>query len=313
MPSILVQDGDISRWLPLAATCLVGRSAACLGRVANLGCPAHWLELRWRGDGWSWRPLAGGERTRGAGAVLPDGWRRMDMAGGKGTRISHDCGVSVELIEGGDPAPFVWDLLADAALSEQELDEVVEILGGELRAVGPDGAPAARLTDGQCWLHRRPSGELRALRAHLPMPMHKTEQPTLDLSVGGVTATLELRESRLTLRRGRAQVEVKAACVRALAVFALARNEAIGRGEAGGPSASSEGWITAAEAYQAWVRMGGPASSPVDAVAWERGRLRRLLHGAGVASLDLLFEQRKEGPYVRTRLGLAVEHAELLP
>jgi hypothetical protein len=59
--------------------------------------------------------------------------------------------------------------------------------------------------------------------------------------------------------------------------------------------------------------MGGPASSPVDAVAWERGRLRRLLHGAGVASLDLLFEQRKEGPYVRTRLGLAVEHAELLP
>lgn len=301
MPSILVQDGDFSRWMPLPASCVVGRGAGCFGRVLNVGCPAHWLELRWRGDGWSWRPLAGAERTRGAGSVLPDGWRRMDVSAGKGTRISHDCGVSVELIEGGDPEPFVWDLVADAALSESELENIAELRGGALYAFGADGAEGRALDDGERWLHLPSGGPPRALRAHVPTPVFPTEQPVLDLAVGGVSATIELREARLSLRRGRAQVEVKAACVRALGVFALAR------------STAPEGWLTAAEAYQAWVSLGGPASSPVDAVAWERGRLRRLLHSAGVASLDLLFEQRKEGAYVRTRLGMVIEQAELVP
>ncbi len=294
MSHVLLTHGGRATTVPLTSATLVGRAPACLVRVHHAGVPAHWLEIRWRGAGWAWRALAAEERTRGTGASLDQGWRRMDAADGRGTRVAI-ADVSVELLSAEPPGVFVWDLAAERAVEGEALDELVEVRGDVLLPLSAEGDLTQALRDGQCWLHEGSDGP-RMLRAHVPQLLSPTVASALDLRAGDVSAIVELAAQRLTLRRGDVRIEVRAACVRALALYARS---------AEGPG-GERGWTSAAEAWGAWVELGGSPESPVDAVAWERGRLRRLLDRAGVAGLDALVERRKLGPYVQTRLGAVI-------
>ncbi len=285
---LLLTTATRTQTLPLAAATLVGRAAGCLVRVDDPAIPAHWLELRWRGDSWAWRALAAEDRTRGTGAFLEGGWRRMDATEGRGTRVSLGT-TSVELLSSDPPAPFAWDLLAERPLHGDALEQVAEVRDGALLPFGAEGDPAQALRDGQVWLHEEASG-VRALRAHVPDTLPHTLNAALDLRRGDITAHVDLGTNTLTLARGGTSVEVRGACVRAIAVYARARE------------GTPDGWLSAADVWALWVEFGGAATSPIDAVAWERGRVRRLLDKAGVAGLDALIERRKEGTTTRTRL-----------
>jgi hypothetical protein len=116
----------------------------------------------------------------------------------------------------------------------------------------------------------------------------------MDLSRGGVTVELDRLAQSAVFVQGDSRVRVAGACVRTLAVYARARLE------------RPEGWLTAAEAWASWTELGGTEDSPADAVAWERARLRKLLHQARVGEVDSLFASRKEGLFVRVRLGDSV-------
>ena len=105
---------------------------------------------------------------------------------------------------------------------------------------------------------------------------------------------MDLSALRATLRQGTDVATVQGACVRTLVVYGNARD-------------AHEGWLTAAEAWAAWTELGGDEDRVTDAVAWERARLRRLLDRARVGGLDHLFETRKDGTYVKTRLGAGIE------
>lgn len=290
MAHLLVTNGARASTQPLAAATLVGRGASCLVRFDDPAVPAHWLEIRWRGDGWAWRTLSAEERTRGTGAFLENGWRRMESIDGRGTRVSVG-DSSVELVAGGPPGPFVWDLVAERAVEGAAMDEVVELRGADLLPLHAEGDAALALRDGQCWLHEGANGP-RLLRAHVPQRLAPTTMAALDLRAGQVVAEFDLNAHSLVLTRGDVQVEVRGACVRALAVYAV--------GERPDP------WLTAADAWCRWVELGGSRDAPVDAVGWERGRLRRILDRAGVAGLDLLVERRKVGSFIQTRLGGAI-------
>ena len=124
--------------------------------------------------------------------------------------------------------------------------------------------------------------------------MAPTVGGTLELEAGQFIAELDLRRNALLLKRGDRLVEVTGACIRALAPYERARRD------------TADGWRSAADAWCSWVELGGSPDSPVDAVAWDRSRLRRLLDPAGVTGLDALVERKKLGNYVQTRLGLAI-------
>ncbi len=292
MPHILVTTRTGATLTPLAPAVVIGRSPGCLVRVDDPAVPAHWLELRWRGEGWAWRVLAAEDRTRGAGAVVEPGWRRMGAGNGRGTRVVLG-DVSVELVDDAAPEAFLWDLGAERAVEGAAMEELVEVRGASLLPLGAEGDPGAALRDGQVFIGEGADGP-RILRAHLAGALAPTVIGKLDLEVGPVEAEVDLARNALVLTRGLASVEVQGACVRALALYARA------------PDLRRDGWVSAAEAWTLWIEMGGPSTSPVDAVGWERGRLRRLLDRAGVSSLDLLVERKKEGATSMTRLGAGV-------
>ena len=293
MGSLLVGYDDVRRLLPLASSTLVGRSSACIARTDHPSCPAHWLELRWTGAGWAWRALAAADRTRGAGRPLPDGWTSMDVDDDRGTRISLGSDVFVELVDAGGPEPFVWDVLTGLPIDGPELEEVAEVRGDQLLPLTAEGDALQALADGACWVHNGADGP-RTLRAHVPTVFAATSASRIDLYHGDVFVLVDLGEQRATLRQGAVVVTVQGACVRTLVVYGNARDD-------------GEGWLSAAEAWAAWTELGAHEDRPLDAVGWERARLRRRLDRARVGGLDRLFETRKEGAFVKTRLGPGIE------
>ena len=99
----------------------------------------------------------------------------MEASGGRGTRVGLGH-VAVELVAGGPPEPFAWDLLADRALSGDALEEVAEIRGATLMPLSAEGDEAAALRDGQVWLHvtGQDGAPPRVLRAHVPTSLAPT-------------------------------------------------------------------------------------------------------------------------------------------
>ncbi len=293
MGSLLVVDGDVRRLLPLASVSLVGRGPSCLARVSHVACPAHWLEIRWTGTLWAWRCLAAADRTRGGGHPLPDGWTALTVEEHRGTRVHLGTVAHVELVDGGPPEPFVWDVLEGVALEGAELEAVAEVRGDRLLPLAAEGDAHQALGDGDCWVHHGPEGP-RTLRAHVPTHFAQTHAPRIDLTRGEVFVLVDLADLRATFRQGQVTCVVQGACVRTLVVYGHARDH-------------GEGWITATEAWAAWTELGPNEDRPLLAVGWERARLRQRLDRVGVGGLEVLFETRKDGAFLRTRLGPGIE------
>ncbi len=60
--------------------------------------------------------------------------------------------------------------------------------------------------------------------------------------------------------------------------------------------------LTPDDAHAAWLARGGPAESFPARMAWERSKLRAQLSRAGATGLDALYEIRRDGDTVRTRV-----------
>lgn len=273
---------------PLGPLSLVGRAATCLARIPHPACPAHWLELRWNGKFWSWRALAALDRTRGAGRPLPDGWHTMEMGAAHGTRVALGTEAWVELIDAGPPEPFVWDVIANRPIDGDALDQVVERRGGQLLPLSAEGDERLALEDGQHWIHHGDEGP-RTLRAHVPANFPNTLSARIDLRQDGVDVLIDLGALQATFRQRGTATTVQGSSVRTLLVYGRAQ-------------AHDGGWLTAADAWAAWVALGGNETLSPEAVAWDRARLRRQLDRAGVGGLEALFEQRKDGAFVKVRL-----------
>ncbi len=293
MGSLLVSHGDVRRLLPLASVTLVGRAASCLARVAHPSCPAHWLEIRWTGTIWAWRCLAAAERTRGTGHALPDGWNALLVEEHRGARVSLGTVAHVEIVDGGPPEPFVWDLVAGVPLEGVELEAVAEVRGDRLLPLSAEGDARLALGDGDCWIHQGPDGA-RTFRAHVPTHFAPTSAPRIDLTRGEVFVLVDLAELRATFRQGQVTCVVQGACVRTLVVYGTARDQ-------------GDGWLTATDAWAAWTELGPADDRPLLAVGWERARLRQRLDRVGVGGLEALFETRKDGAFLKTRLGTGIE------
>ena len=58
MSTLLIRTPQHSWESALPPTALVGRHPGCTIVIDQPDVPAHWLEIRWSGTVWSWRPLA---------------------------------------------------------------------------------------------------------------------------------------------------------------------------------------------------------------------------------------------------------------
>jgi hypothetical protein len=292
MGTLLVTDGADSRVLPLAPSTLVGRSWSCLARVAHPACPLYWLEVRWIAGAWAWRALAASARTRGAGAFVREEWRALTSAFGRGARVTLDDACSVELVDDAPPRPFAVDALTGEPLPDAELHALAEVRPDGIWPLEGQGRPGEALSDGHTFLAPG-SDPPRVLRVHVPGVLAHTAETRLDLARPGVIVEIDADLSRATFLQGATSVEVEGECVRVLAVYARARATDLPMG----------GWLRPAEAWDGWVALGGNPTSPVRRVEWERARLRGKLARAGVGSVEALFEVRREGDTMRTRLG----------
>ena len=296
MGLLLVAAGAARHLLPLPPLCLVGRGPACVIGLDHPSCPAHWLELRWGPEGWSWRPLAAVERTRGSGSHRANGWRALEVTSERGTRVALANDAFIELVDAAPPEPFVWDVTAGVALTGEALERVAERRGDALLPIAAEGDPAAALRDGEQWIHQE-GEQLRILRAHVPVSLPETLDTRIDLARGGVTVDVDLGAATAELSQGRARVQVSGQAVRVLALYARARMV----------DPTGKGWMTANEAWQLWQELGGAADASVEAVSWERTRLRQLMHRARVGSVEALFERKKTGAFIHVRLGDAID------
>lgn len=262
-------------------------------RMSIPGCPLHWLEIRWMAGGWVWRALAAAGRTRGAGTRVREEWRTLSAAFGRGARVTLDEVCAVELVDEGPPRPFVVDALTRVPLSPDELHRLVEARPDGIWPLEGNGSAPEALADGQTFLAPDGAGGSRVLRAHVPDLVAHTTETRVDLARVGVRLWVEPDLLRATLSQGNASVDVQGACVRVLAVYAQARRDDVPSG----------GWLRPMDAHAAWIALGGAPESPIRRVEWERSRLRGRLARQGVASVDRLFEVRREGETMRTRLG----------
>lgn len=286
MGRVLVRTQEQAFRLPLSTCTVVGSRETCDGVIRSASVPTYWVEIRWRRDGWFWRTLAGSERTRGPGSVDSQGWRRLPLGRVGGQRIVLGGGVaSVELVDDSDPSLLLECLESGERL---ELDEAMAILrrGADNVLRSPSGQVVENLT-----VFR--SGT-QSYRVHLPVEF-ATETEALDLA--HALLDIHIQPLRATFTQGRHEITLTGESVRTLLVLAEVRLAA----------ALDGGWMSAQQCHQAWIASGGKKDSPIERVAWERGKVRRKLRKLGVSGVEDLFEHRHVRGVSQVRIGLPAE------
>lgn len=260
---------------PAPASGLVGRSRRCDLALGDADVPHFWLEIRWRGDRWAWRPLTDDGRTRATGSRLDDGWRELSG------RVSCGTHVGIELVDGAPPEPFVIDLVSGHSLRGSALDAVLEIRADAVLPADWEASGDLRpLRDGDVVVL-----DGRAWRVALPGPVTPTDGTALDLGSPHLQLDVDCAALTATFTEGRTQAAVHGEPVRVLAAYAIARVELDAFG----------GWLTATEAFDRWVALGGNPQSPRERVGWLKGKLRAELSTRRAGNLAALFENRREG------------------
>lgn len=287
MSTLRIVDGDDRRTVPLASSTLVGRAWACHARISHLAAPLYWLEIRWLSGAWAWRALAADARTRGGGPFLSSGWRALTPAGGRAPRVSLGPDLWVELRDSGPPLPFLADAESGAPVEPEAVDHAVELRADAVFALGSDGLPGEPLADGAIVVV-----DGRALRVHVPVVEADTLGARVDLGAHDLVVDIDVEAQVARFSQGHAEVSARGACVRLLAAYLAARAANVPNG----------GWLTPDEAHAGWVALGGPADASPARVAWERAKLRAQLSRAGATQVDALYEVRRDGETVRTRV-----------
>jgi hypothetical protein len=287
MGMLRIIDGAARRTFPLAASTLVGRGWPCLARLEHPAVPLYWLEIRWYGGAWAWRTLAAEARTRASGTFTQGGWRTFTSAGGRAPRVTLAEDVWVELIDASAPDAFLTDVETGERVPPDDAEEDLEVHAAAILPIAAEGDPERAFADGAIV-----RVGTRVLRVHVPSREADTLGARLDLAAPDVELFLDRDALTARFVLGDAEVVARGACVRLLDVYVCARELDTPQG----------GWLTPDEAYAEWVARGGSPSSRADRVAWERAKLRAQLSRVGATGLDALYEVRRDGETVRTRV-----------
>ena len=275
MSTLLVSDCGRCHVVPLAPSTLIGRHWACPVRLSDPSSPLYWLEVRWLEGGWGWRALGAEERTHGGGTSLPAGWRALAVATRRAGRVRLSEGTWIELIEADAPRAHLVRLTDGAVLDAEEASGWAEVRLDAVLPLDAEGDVSRAFPDGHVLVR---DGD--AVRVHAPGAHSRTLDATVDLSRSGVYLDVDLSGRAATFSGPVGRIAVRGECVRVLEVYRAARVADIPAG----------GWLSAAEALDAYVELGGPADAPIERLSWERCRLRAMLTRAGGVGVGALFD-----------------------
>jgi hypothetical protein len=294
MGIVRVSCGETEREVQLARSVLVGRHPTCHVVLDHPDVPVYWLELRWLGDQWGWRPFREESgRTRGAGRMIRTGWREM-----KEGRIRCTDEVWIELSDAAEPQLFAEDLQTGEHLTDESLEGVVEPWSDQVRFVDWESKDSPQIKD--CSVH---IVEGRSLRFHVPQKLFTTNGDLLPLSSPYCELDLYPDALRATFTVGPREITVSGECVRILWVYAQVRLE---------DEIAEGGWLSRDEVHHLWVDLGGREDSPVMRMGWEKGKLRTRLSKAGATGLETLFENRSQHGQQVSRLAFDPERIAFL-
>lgn len=292
MGTITIFEHDEPREFALTASVRVGRHWSNDVVLTTESAPLNWIELRWRPPHWCWRVLAATDRTRGSGAATDDGWRLWTGTGGHVRLDGGSSSIQLEISEATPPEILIERLTRPGRFAGPLADRFVEMRpDGRVWPLGTEPTESPPLRDGQVFV----TGQ-DAYRLHLPAMISDTAPVTLDLRASSLELHLDLRRLHATFNLGASEAVATGECVRVLAVYAAARQT---DGDDGGG-----GWMSATSAHAAWIELGGRNESPLDRLAWERGKLRTQLATQGVSGIDQLFDIRRSGGYTEVRLAI---------
>lgn len=275
MSTILVSDGARCRVVPLCTSTLVGRHWACPVRVSDPACPLYWLEVRWLEGRWGWRALGAEERTHGGGTSLPAGWRALAVATRRAGRVRLSDSTWIELLEADAPRAHLVRLSDGAPLDPEDAAAWAELRPDGVLPLDAEGDAARAYADGQVLAR-----DAEAVRVVAPGVAARTLDSAVDLSRPGVFLDVDLDARSATFSSPAGRISVRGECVRVLEVYRAARVADIPSG----------GWLSAAEALDAYQMLGGPADAPLERLSWERCRLRSMLARAGGVGVGGLFD-----------------------
>lgn len=292
MGTITITAGDDNEELPLSSSMRLGRHWSNDVVLRPEVVPLSWLELRWRAPNWCWRALSAVDRTRGSGAAHDEGWRIWTGRSGHVRLDGGQTPVEVRLVDPSPPELVVERITRPGRFAGLAAERFVEQWpDGRVWPLGSEPTIDPPLRDGQVFVR-----EADAYRVHLPSELSDTAPLAFDLRHDDIELNLDLARLHASFEIGQREAVVTGECVRVLAVYALARR---GDGDAGGG-----GWVGAQAAHEHWVELAGRAESPVDRLAWERGKLRTQLARQGVVGLEQLFEVRRVSGYAEVRLAI---------
>lgn len=291
MGTLLITDNDGRHLVPLSSSALIGRHFHCSCPINDPAIHLYWLEIRWFGQMWVWRVLAGANRTRGSGVVLEEGWRELRWVRGRGSRIVWDERCVVELVEPGPPELCGRFPKTNRWIHGEEMEKHVEAFEDGLRAVTDPSQEPLHSGD---FIHT-PEG---LLQIYLPAPPKQTDVSLLSVTHPELKLDIDLTALNGVFTVGQKEARVAGECVRVLAAYAMARQK---------PNDDRDGWITRGYAHQMWIKLGGKADSPEARVAWERGKLRTQLAKQRVQDLPKLFGMKDHRGRKLVRLEISPE------
>ena len=277
----------------LVESTLIGRHPCCHIRLQDGRISMVWVEVRHTELGWAWREFGDTGTTRGTGAVLEGGWRLL-VRGARTGRVTCCDGVHVELVDDRPPAPMARSLTTGETLSGPEFEALFEIHDGVARPVGWDVEPA--LAGVSASDHAVVVLDGAAYQVFLPTPGAQTARGELDVSHADTRLEIDLQALTANLTLGAAELQLTGEPVRALAAYAMSRH---------GEHFEDGGWLTREEAHQRWVELGGKEDTPLERIAWERGKLRTALARKGARHVAALFEVRRTGRQAEVRCRFA--------
>ena len=293
MGRIRLHLGKEQALLSLANSTVVGRHWSCDVQVPHPSVPLRWLEIRWSLEGWLWRALSGGERTRGMGAVHQEGWRLLSLTGHRVRLDGAPLDILVDLEDADPPTAFAQHLISGIRIEGDAFERWFQRGNdGCIRMISGDTDGPAKKDGSVVLLQGEP------YRLFIPAVNQPTSPVRLDLADPNIWVGISGSQEEAVFSNGSVQVSVRGACVKVLATYARAVIE-------GNP------WLRTADAHSAWVQRGGLAKSSPDRLAWERSKLRKKLAEQGVIQLDALFESRRKLDFTETRLSLEQEQLSI--
>jgi len=291
--SILVGTPGDLRKLELTETTIIGRHWQCNVVLNSPHIPLYWLEIRWINGNWAWRSLGATERTKGTGTAGRHGWMYWHPRTGTKMRVNIENGSRVELLDVSPPGLLLQDLFTGEQFPIPACFDYLALSNRHVYRRGQDEEdPSVAIVDGEVF-----EMDGKPLRLWLPVTWEATVEPLIDITHPNTEMAINPGTLTACFVNADSEIRLKGEYVRLLGVYLRARKE--GSWDADG------GWLSSEEAHAAWIQSGGLTSSPIERIAWMRGKARSHLIQNGAGKSETLFDRRRKNSHWEHRISLA--------